>query len=198
LAPVARSCADRTAATRRTTEAGTAGQLELEPDVDGKRRTVRRGGFATKKDAQAWLDEANGKAARGADVTRKITVGVYLAEWLAGKRNLRETTRRSYQQHITDYLVPHLGRIELGALRRSHVEAMLDALEMGPATRQRVRATLRSVLHDAEREGLVIMNAARLARLESGRRPQVHPLEPAELERLLDRLAAASGVRCTN
>jgi integrase len=77
---------------------------------------------------------------------------------------------------------------------------------MSAATKQRVRATLRSALADAEREGLVSTNAARLARLETGRRPKVRPLEPAELGKLLDHLAgdplgplfevvAASGLR---
>jgi integrase len=61
---------------------------------------------------------------------------------------------------------------------------------MGAATKQRVRATLRSALRDAEREGLVTVNVARLVRLEPGRRPPVRPLEPEELGRLLDHLAS--------
>jgi len=65
-----------------------------------------------------------------------------------------------------------------------------DSRPMGAATKQRIRATLRSALHDAEREGLVTVNVARLARLESGKRPQVRPLEPAELGKLLDHAAA--------
>jgi integrase len=174
-------------------------RLELEPGTDGKRRTVRKGSFTTQREARQKLDEARSRAARGVDVSRRVTVGGYLTEWLAGKRNLRSTTLRSYRQHVEDYLVPHLGRLDITALRRAHVEAMFAAIDtgrqqtgrraMGTATKQRVRATLRSALHDAEREGLVMANVARLVRLEPARRPPVRPLEPEELGRLLDHLA---------
>ena len=161
----------------------------LEPGPDGERREFYRTGYATKADAVAAIEEAKGAQARGVDPTRKVSVGVFLTEWLAGKQDLRPTTRRGYVQHVTDYLVPHLGRIEIGQLRRHHVEAMFTALGLKPATAQRVRATLRSALADAEREGLVLTNAARLARLASGRRPKVEVLEPAELGQLLDHVA---------
>ena len=164
-------------------------RLELEPGEDGERRILRRSGYATQREALAAIDEARGKVVRGVDPARKVTVREYLREWLAGKRDLRATTRRSYTQHVDDYLIPHLGRVEIGQLRRAHVEAMFAEIGLNPATAQRVRATLRSALSDAEREGLVLSNAARLARLESGKRPKVRPLEPTELGRLLDHLA---------
>ena len=174
-------------------------RVELEPDADGNRRVLRRGGFPTQKGALAALDAARGKAARGVDVTRRLTVAAYLTEWLTGKRDIRPSTLHSYRQHVADYFTPHLGRIEIALLRRGHVEAMFAAIDaeraqtdtrpMGAATKQRVRATLRSALADAEREGLITTNAARLARLETGKRPKVRPLEPAELGKLLDHLA---------
>jgi integrase len=123
-------------------------------------------------------------------VSRRLTVGEYLTEWLDGKRDLRPTTRRSYEMHLENVLIPHLGRIELAGLRRSHVEAMLENIDRGATTKQRIRATLRSALSDAEREGLIVVNAARLARLEPARRLPVRPLEPEELGRLLDHLAS--------
>jgi len=174
-------------------------RCELEPDEDGKRRTIRRGGFDSRRDALRWLDEVRGKASKGVDVTKRVTVATYLREWLDGKPDLAPSTRHSYEQHVGDYFVPAFGRLELGLLRPAHVEAMFAAIDaeregtgarsMGPATKRRVRATLQSALSDAEREGLVMVNAARLARLASAPRPKVKPLEPAELGRLLDHLA---------
>jgi integrase len=161
-------------------------RVELPPGEDGKRKILRRFGFASQRDALAALDEVRGKTDRGVDPTRKLTVREYLTEWLDGKRDIRATTRRSYVQHISDYLIAHLGRIEISQLRRSHVEAMFEQLMMGAATKQRIRATLRSALADAEREGLILSNAARLARLETGKRPKIQPLEPKELGKLLD------------
>jgi integrase len=48
----------------------------------------------------------------------------------------------------------------------------------------------KAALNQAEREGLVVINAARLVEMEPGRRPTVQPLEPAELGRLLDYMAS--------
>jgi integrase len=163
-------------------------RVELEPDADGRRRTLRRGGFSSQKAALAALDEARGKVVRGVDPARKVTVREYLREWLDGKRDLRVTTRRSYDQHIGDLWAPALGRLDVGAVRRGHIEAAPDGLDCSAATKVRYLATLKSALHDALREGLVTVNPAALARVESGKRPKVRPLEPEELGRLLDHL----------
>jgi integrase len=96
----------------------------------------------------------------------------------------------SYDQHIGDLWAPALGRLDVGAVRRGHIEAALDGLDCSAATKVRYLATLKSALHDALREGLVTVNAATLARVESGKRPKVRPLEPEGLGRLLDHLAA--------
>jgi integrase len=47
-----------------------------------------------------------------------------------------------------------------------------------------------AALNQAEREGLAVINGARLVEMEPGRRPTVQPLEPAELGRLLDYMAS--------
>jgi integrase len=161
-------------------------RLELDRDEGEERKVLRRGGFESRKAALDAMDAARGKQIRGVDPTRKVTVKVYLAEWLAGKKDLRPTTRRSYVQHVNDLWVPSIGRLDIGAVRRAHIEAALDGLDCSAATKTRYLATLKSALHDALREGLVTVNAATLARLESGKRPKIHPLEPAELGRLLD------------
>ncbi len=89
---------------------------ELEPGPGGKRRQVRKGGFATKREAQVALAEVVDAVAKGAHTDAgRITVGDYLEQWLAAKveaGTLRATTARSYAQHIEDYLRPHLGRTE--------------------------------------------------------------------------------------
>jgi Arm DNA-binding domain len=165
-------------------------RLELDPDDDGNRRVLRRSGFASQKDALAALDQAKGADLRGVDVTRKVTMRDYLREWMDGKRDLRATTRRSYEQHIHDLWALRLGRLDVSAVRRAHIEAALATLSSSAATRVRYLATLKSALHDALREGLITVNPATLARVESGKRPKIRPLEPDELGRLLDHLAS--------
>jgi integrase len=181
-------------------------RLELEPDETGRRKVLRRSGFITQREAQAALNEARNKVDRGADPQRRVSVREFLREWIKGKKDLRPTTRSDYRHHIEDVWIPAIGRLELSAVRRAHIEKVLEELEVSAATKQRHRATLRSAFADAVREGLIMVNPAALARLETGTRPRVRPLEPAELGKLLDHLskddlgalyevAAATGLR---
>ncbi|MFV2179630.1 tyrosine recombinase XerC [Actinomadura sp. LOL_016] len=142
--------------------------------------------------------EVRRKVRTGCDLSKTITVGEYLETWLAGRRNLREGTRRSYAQHIHLYLQPHLGHIPLERLRVRDVDRLFDAIDelndqitraretgdlnlrakvkgrrvVGPATKQRIRATLRSALNRAIREQLIEVNAAALVELPSGKAPK--------------------------
>ncbi len=195
-------------------------KLELEAGLGGKRRTMKRGGFATETDAEAAMQEAKAKASRGVDPAVRLRVGPFLDDWLRSNGGLRATTHKAYREHITNYLKPHLGHIELDKLRVAHLGDMFEAIEdenevieeveaerrrlkaelirarqakdraartraqeqlsalpphrrpVGPATKQRIRATLRSALSDAVRQELVAVNVAKLLKLESGKRPK--------------------------
>jgi integrase len=138
---------------------------------NGKRTQVVRGGFASEAEAQAGLDKAKSKLSRGVSVTG-VMAGLYFPEWLDAKGDIRPATRRSYAGHIKNHLIPHLGHHRLDELRVEHVADMLAEVQGGDATRQRVRATLRSVLSDAMRQGLVTVNVASLVKLPAGKRPK--------------------------
>ena len=126
------------------------------------------------------------------------TLADYLPGWLAGRRNLAEGTRRSYEAHIRLHLIPHLGPLRLDRLRLAHLNDMIDAIDdrnqliatscgsgdrrqraavrgmrpVGPATLHRIRATLRKALNDAIRHGLISTNPATHLELPAGRRPR--------------------------
>ncbi|SEG79039.1 Phage integrase, N-terminal SAM-like domain [Thermomonospora echinospora] len=134
----------------------------------------------------------------GQDLSRQVTVGEYLERWLAGRRGLRETTRRSYANHIKLYFIPHLGHIPLDKLRVPDVERIFDAIDelneaitraressdpqlrakvkgrrvINAATKQRIRATLRAALNRAIKERLIEVNVASLIELPSGKAPK--------------------------
>jgi hypothetical protein len=74
----------------------------------------------------------------------------------------RPSTLRSYTEHVDRHLIPHLGRIRLGELTGHHVAAMFTTLiaaqtrygrPITPSTLHRIRATLRSALNAAIRDG---------------------------------------------
>jgi Site-specific recombinase XerD len=166
------------------------------PPTDGRRRQEKRGGFRDRAEAEEALAAVLKGLADGtyAHDERK-TVGAFLDEWLAAKikAGLRPTTARSYRQHITDYLRPHLGKIRLRDLRPGHISAMLGKVaEAGPApaTVRRVHATLRSALTSAVRQQLIAFNVAANVDLPAAPRPKVRPWEPAELGKFLDHATA--------
>ncbi|MEV4672192.1 tyrosine-type recombinase/integrase [Actinomadura sp. NPDC049382] len=228
-------------------------QAELDPGPGGKRRRVRRGGFASEADALAGMEEARRKEARGGNAQIKVLVGQYLDDWLKAQKGLRRTTLNLYEGHVRNFLKPHLGHVELDRLRVRHLDDMfeaidkanediaqaaedrrrlraaardawragdkkahreaLDALEevpphrrpAGAATKQRIRATLRTALSDAVREGLVQVNVAKLVKLEAGKRPKALVWTPdrvrvwrERLDREMDAAVTAAGGRPVN
>jgi hypothetical protein len=109
--------------------------FELEAGEGGKRRRLRRGGFATKDEAKTKAGEAYRDAIGGTDVVSNATVGEDLRHWLKRKKSLARTTRHGYEEHIDLYLEPHLGHIKRRDLKLRHIEAMYDAIERENAER---------------------------------------------------------------
>jgi integrase len=175
---------------------------DLPHDARGKRRQASKGGYATEKDANLALMKAWAAVTSGTYVEpTKQTVSEYLTQWLAGKANLRPNTRRSYQGHLDNYLVPVLGHLKLIELREIHIENLIQVLPLvgreeheeppeelrrildaraGSATVRpleaasirRVHATLRSALNTAVRRRLLADNPARFVELPTARRPK--------------------------
>jgi integrase len=137
----------------------------------------------------------------GLPATVAMTLGEYLPQWLASRRKIEPGTLRAYESHIRVHLIPHLGAIPLEKLRVEHIEAMFNAIAdfntaieiarqsedpqiratvrgvktTGPATMQRIRATLRKALNDAiskSNNRLIDFNPAVHVELPSGARPK--------------------------
>jgi hypothetical protein len=107
-----------------------------------------------------------------------------LRYWLAlAEPNLRPPTIHGYRDHIDRYLIPSLGRITLADLSARRLQASFDLLArqrtakgtpMAPSAVDRVRATLRSALNTAVREGLMASNPLVQVRVARPVRP--HPV----------------------
>ncbi|BEP13273.1 site-specific integrase [Acidothermaceae bacterium B102] len=135
---------------------------------DGSRDQRSRGGYATRREAEAALVEAMDLARHGQVFDAgKVTVGEFLDAWLASKRSIRETTYRAYGGHIRVYLKPLIGQVPLAALRAEHLDAMYASIREGklrkapgPATIRRIHATLRTALASAYKRRLIAYNPA--------------------------------------
>ncbi len=104
-------------------------RAELPPAPDGSRRYARKGGFATKRDAETALVDLLDRVQKRTHVNAgRITLGEWLDQWIAGKGRLRPTTRRTYDTHIRLYLKPVLGRIRLDELSPVDIERLYAAM----------------------------------------------------------------------
>jgi integrase len=111
-------------------------------------------------------------------------VARWLRRWLRlVEPSLRPSTICGYRDHVNRYLIPHLGRITLTDLDGRRLQACFDQLarqrtgkgvQLAPATVDRVRATLRSALDAAVREGLI--TASPLAQVRLARPVRPHPV----------------------
>lgn len=173
-------------------------RIELGPGPDGRRRR-REHRARTRQEALAWLDRARRALAEGRPLPpERLRLAEYLRDWIAGRAalgELRGRTVESYRQIIERHLVPGLGQCRLTELRPAAIRRYLAAkLTEGqsPTSVKYHHAVLASALAAAVRDGLLATNPARLVAPPRVERPEVRPLELAEVRRLL---AAARGSR---
>jgi integrase len=142
--------------------------------VTGRRRQKSKGGFRTRKAAEAALRELSASVDAGRFVERSTkTVGDYLDEWLEVVRpRLRPTTWNSYRQSVA-HIKGRIGAVPLQSLAPLEVENLYKQLLatrgrngrlLSPKTVRGIHVVLRKALADAERLGLVVRNAAAAAK----------------------------------
>ena len=134
------------------------------------------------------FDDLRRRHAYGA-AYRPGTTGEFLLSWLEARReagDIAPKTLAGYAAHIERIWLPQIGEVPLDKLRPHHITRAFAAIDAeseritaarasgdpaerkaaagrrptGPATRQRIRATLRKALADARRAGLISMNPA--------------------------------------
>ncbi len=162
----------------------------------GRRREQRKGGFATKAEADAALARVLAAVSTGEHRhDGRQTVGVFLTEWLDRRiaAGLRPSSQQTYRAHVEQDLVPALGTVRLGDLRPGHVDRLIRDLRTagrGATTIRRVHATLSSALTSARRARLITHNPAADVDLPALPRQKVRPWEPEELAAFLDAASA--------
>ncbi|MFB1044126.1 tyrosine-type recombinase/integrase [Streptomyces chrestomyceticus] len=98
--------------------------IELPPGPGGKRRTPKKGGFRTQKEAAAACQEVWELAQDGVEVNSKETVEEYLRRWFAKRVDLKRSTRKGYEDHIERVFIPALGHLKMRDLRTRHIQEM--------------------------------------------------------------------------
>jgi integrase len=173
---------------------------ELEPGPDGKRRQTSRGGFKTRKEAEAAFAELRNEVRLGSYVERmNDTLGEFLVdEWLPAIRmTVRPTTHDHYARMVTAYVVPAIGATRLQSLTPAKLNAFYADLLAGgrrsrpgtglaPKTVRHVHTMLHKALGDAVRWGKLTRNIADLADPPRPATPEMRVWSPAQLREFLD------------
>jgi integrase len=109
----------------------------------------------------------------------RITIGEYMAEWLAATRSrvsddLSASGWRDYEIHVRRHIVPGIGDVPLQALDRNRVKAFYGWVQDGntskggrrpsPKTVHNIHLTLHRALEDAVDDALIARNSAAGAR----------------------------------
>ncbi len=181
-----------------------------EPGADGRRQR-RRGGFATRREAQAFLTDTLARVGDGSYVApSKLTVGQWLEQWLpAVQTTVKPQTGKKYETVVRCHLSPQVGSVRLSALAGAHLTALYGELAregLAAGTIRNVHAVISRALSDAVREGKVNRNVAKLARPPRRAPTRATAWTAAEVQRFLEhvsddrlfalwRLAAVSGMR---
>jgi integrase len=130
---------------------------------------------------------------RGERVGRTLlTLREHAPIWLEQQHQLRPKTRSEYERHLTQHVLPVLGRYRLTDINEDHIAQLIAHMQKQGYAAWSIRATLTPLsrlLGHAARRGLIPQNPVR--RLEVGERPRVQRrdkriLTTDEMRRLLD------------
>lgn len=148
----------------------------------------------TKTEAEAVLRERlaereRARAAGALSTDPKQTVAQWLRRWLDeyAVHNVRPLTLQTYRRIVERELIPGLGEIRLAQLGIAEVQHYVNMRrgKHSPRWLQHQRSVLRAALSEAERQGLVARNVARLVKVTNPRREEVRPLSVEEARQFI-------------
>jgi integrase len=151
-------------------------------DYHDQHKTRHLKTFPTRKAAAAWLVETQGEVARGVHTPERASINVYEAcqLWLQRGRveDLEKGTMRGYEALVRLHIGPTLGAVTLAKLATPMLEAWRDRLVARVSRRlaRKILGTLKSILSEAQRRGLVAHNAALPVKVDTKKR-EVKKLE---------------------
>ena len=143
------------------------GAISLGRTPDGRRRRIKVSGD-TKAEVIAKLKEVRRSLDAGVESpTSRLTVGAYLDRWIEGvPARVEQSTASDYADTVRLHLKPGLGSKILTKLSVPEVNALWAAKRKAGYSANSIRimrTVLRSALHQAEREGLLVRNVAALS-----------------------------------
>jgi integrase len=135
--------------------------------------------FKTQKAAKAWLVGTQHEVKQGIHTPESASITVAAAADLWIERGVLEQLERStlhqYRIHVARHIKPsRIGNEKLARLSTPAIEAFRDDLlkSCSRATARKVLASLKSIVSEAQRRGLVAQNAAQPVKVDLKKRDQ--------------------------
>jgi integrase len=144
-------------------------------DQDGKRHIKT---CKTKKEADGFLVQARHEVARGVHTPENASITVAEAGklWIeTGEiEKLERSTLRQYGNHLKLHINPLIGGVKLARLSTPGIEAFRNELlkKGSRAMARKVLSSLKSILGEAQRRGLIAQNSAQPVKVDVKKRDQ--------------------------
>jgi integrase len=148
--------------------------------------------FKRKVDAQRWLDEVTAAVQTGTYVDPKrarTTVGELAPVWLAGKINLKPTSRARYADVLKTHVLPRWRNVALIGVTHGDVQAWLSELSdrgLAGASVRKAQGVLSGILGLAVRDRRLAVNPALGVALPPMQEKRRRYLTAEQLEALAD------------
>jgi integrase len=143
-------------------------RLDLGQGADGRRRRWQAASRTRNSALQSLRGARQQHTTTGTLGLPSLTVAGWLRRWLedVARPTVRPSTWRDYETTVRRHLIPSLGGQKLARLTPGDVRAMHQRVSasVSVSAANKAHRVLRAALSDAEREGLVGRNAARLVR----------------------------------
>jgi len=119
----------------------------------------------------------------------QLTFGKWLKLWVKNYIvfSVKQSTLERYEQNIRVHLAPVLGDIKIQNLQTAHLQDLyLKKIEtLSPRTVQYIHTTANAALNQAEKEGLIIKNPARAAKLPKIPKREIETYSKEDVEAFL-------------
>jgi len=119
--------------------------------------------------------------------TDNTTVAQWFTYWLDEVCKQRPKTLNNYRSLIKNHVLPTIGTVRMDKLTPAHIRRVTDRVgeTLSPSTAHTVHAIMSSSLGDAEREGRIPRNPAKLTRPPKKGTPQLEVLSVDEAARIV-------------
>ena len=171
-------------------------------------KMVRKRGFMTKKDGQAWLADQQAAGRKGEYIEpSKQQLGAYCAEVIDGMR-IGPQTKASYVKNLRNHIEPYpVAHVPLAQLTGQRLTAHYRVLEksgrkdhkagegLSARTVRYLHTIIHGVLGQAVKDGLLLRNPADAATpptAKEAKAPEMHPWDAGQLAAFLGWAEGAS------